>query len=84
VVQRTAAFAGRTSGAVNSLSAAALETGHPHCYLKHSASNQNDRISIVARDGAQVVVRFADPVRSHYYDSKCRVSVSIRLCVLGE
>jgi hypothetical protein len=39
---------------------AALESGQPHCYLKHSASNENDRISIVARDGAQVVVRFTD------------------------
>jgi predicted RNA methylase len=39
---------------------AALETGQPHCYLKHSAGNENDRISIVARDGAQVVVRFTD------------------------
>jgi hypothetical protein len=39
---------------------AALEAGQPHCYLKHSARNENDRISIVARDGAQVVVRFTD------------------------
>jgi hypothetical protein len=39
---------------------AALETGQPHCYLKHSASSENDRINIVARDGYQVVVRFTD------------------------
>jgi hypothetical protein len=39
---------------------AALETGQPHCYLKHSASNESDRISVVTREGAQVVVRFID------------------------
>ena len=39
---------------------AALETGQPHCYLKHSASNENNRISVVTREGAQVVVRFID------------------------
>jgi hypothetical protein len=39
---------------------AALETGQPHCSLKHSASNENDRINIVARGGYQVVVRFTD------------------------
>jgi hypothetical protein len=37
---------------------AALETGQTHCYLKHS--DENDRISIVDRDGAQVMVRFPD------------------------
>jgi hypothetical protein len=37
---------------------AALETGQPHCYLKDSVRNEN--ISIVARDGYQVVVRFTD------------------------
>jgi hypothetical protein len=36
---------------------AALETGQPHCSLKHNASNENDRINIVARGGYQVVVR---------------------------
>jgi hypothetical protein len=39
---------------------ASLETGETRCYLKQSAGNENDRISIVDRDGAQVVVRFAD------------------------
>jgi hypothetical protein len=37
---------------------AALEAGQPHCYLKDSARNEN--ISIVARDGYQVVVRFTN------------------------
>jgi hypothetical protein len=37
---------------------AALEAGQPDCYLKDSAINEN--ISIVARDGYQVVVRFTD------------------------
>ena len=37
---------------------AALEVGQPHCYLKDSARNEN--ISIVARDGYEVVVRFAN------------------------
>ena len=37
---------------------AALEAGQPHSYLKDSARNEN--ISIVARDGYQVMVRFTD------------------------
>jgi hypothetical protein len=37
---------------------AALEAGQPHCYLKDSVTNEN--ISIVSRDGYQVVVRFTD------------------------
>ena len=37
---------------------AALEAGQPHCYLKDSARNEN--ISIVARNGYNVVVRFTN------------------------
>ena len=36
----------------------ALEAGQPHCYLKDSARSEN--ISIVARNGYYVVVRFTN------------------------
>jgi hypothetical protein len=60
VVQRSLAGGALESAAVSILFLllAALEAGQPHCYLKDSARNEN--ISIVARDGYQVVVRFTD------------------------
>jgi hypothetical protein len=61
VVQRSLQAEGSIESAAVSIILfllAALETGQPHCYLKDSARNEN--ISIVARDGYQVVVRFTD------------------------